>query len=127
MSENRRRQESSSPSLDLDPGANAGARARPDRGPNQEGSNAAAVRPSDPQRRYLERGLTEPGGKLPLFDRDGREVPKKTIEACITHGWIEPWVRNPIQPDWLVCRLTPEGYRALGKVAPSSALSEGIL
>ncbi len=36
---------------------------------------AAEVRPSEPQRRYLERGLTEPGGKLPLFDRAGREVP----------------------------------------------------
>ena len=47
------------------------------------GPAAAGARPSDPQRRYLERGLSEPGGKLPLFDRDGREVPRKTIEACI--------------------------------------------
>ena len=81
-------------------------------------SNAALVRPSEAQRRYLERGLEEPGGKLPLFDRAGREVPKKTIEACIAHGWAEPWIRNPIKPDWLVCRLTPQGFRALGRVAP---------
>ena len=24
---------------------------------------------------------------LPLFDRNGREVPRKTIEACIGEGW----------------------------------------
>ena len=82
--------------------------------------NAAVVRPTDPQRRYLERGLSEPGGKLPLFDTEGREVPKKTIEACVAHGWAEPWTRNPIMPDWLVCRLTPLGYRVLGQ--PSDRL-----
>lgn len=71
-------------------------------------------RPTEPQRRYLERGLSEPGGKLPLFDRDGREVPRKTIEACIAHGWAEPWFSNPIKPDWLVCKLTAAGCRVLG-------------
>jgi hypothetical protein len=71
-------------------------------------------RPTEPQRRYLERGLSEPGGKLPLFDRDGREVPHKTIEACIAHGWAEPWFANPIKPEWLVCKLTEAGYRVLG-------------
>jgi hypothetical protein len=85
---------------------------------HHESSNAAAVRPSEPQRRYLERGLEEPGGKLPLFDRAGREVPKKTIEACIAHGWAEPWIRNPIKPDWMVCRLTADGFRALGRTPP---------
>jgi hypothetical protein len=76
------------------------------------------VRPSEAQRRYLERGLSEAGGKLPLFDRDGREVPKKTIEACIGHGWAEPWFSNPIKPDWLVCKLTADGYRVLGVDPP---------
>ena len=84
-----------------------------------EDTNKAAMRPTGPQRRYLERGLGQPGGKLPLFDRDGREVPKKTVEACIAHGWAEPWTRNPINPEWLVCRLTPAGYRALGREAPA--------
>ena len=82
---------------------------------DHEGGNAASLRPTEPQRRYLERGLTEPGGKLPLFDHSGREVPRKTIEACIAHGWAEPWVANPIKPDWLVCRLTPAGYRVVGR------------
>jgi hypothetical protein len=81
---------------------------------NHSANNEAAVRPTDAQRRYLERGLRESGGKLPLFDREGREIPKKTIEACVAHGWAEPWNQNPIKPDWLVCRLTPAGYRALG-------------
>jgi hypothetical protein len=93
-------------------------RDQPDRAPGT-GSPAEPVRPTEPQRRYLERGLSEPGGKLPLFDRDGRQVPRKTVEACIAHGWAEPWTANPIKPDWLVCRLTPAGYRALG-VAPEA-------
>jgi hypothetical protein len=74
---------------------------------------------SEAQRRYLERGLHEPGGKLPLFDRDGREIPHKTIETCIGHGWAEPWFANPLKPDWLVCRLTAAGYRALGQDPPA--------
>jgi hypothetical protein len=80
--------------------------------------NAAGVRPSVAQRRYLERALEQPGGKLPLFDRGGREIPRKTIEACVAHGWAEPWARNPIKPDWLVCRLTARGYRVLGRMPP---------
>ena len=88
---------------------------------HHEDTNKAAVRPTAPQRRYLERGLDQPGGKLPLFDRDGREVPRKTIEACVAHGWAEPWTRNPIKPEWLVCRLTPSGYRVLGRAAPARA------
>jgi hypothetical protein len=78
-------------------------------------------RPTEPQRRYLERGLSEPGGKLPLFDRDGRQVPRKTIETCVAHRWAEPWTANPIKPDWLVCKLTPTGYRALGVAPPAAA------
>ena len=81
------------------------------------GPPLAAVRPTEPQRRYLERGLSEPGGKLPLFDRDGRQVPRNTVEACIAHGWAEPWTANPIKPDWLVCKLTSAGYRVLGVAA----------
>lgn len=80
------------------------------------------LRPSPAQIRYLARGLDEPGGKLPLFDRDGREIPKKTVEACIAHGWAEPWVANPMKPNWLVCRLTPQGFRVLGR-AHQSAIS----
>lgn len=78
----------------------------------------AGIRPTEAQRRYLERGLTQAGGKLPLFDRDGREVSRKTVESCLAHGWAAPWVQNPIKPDWLVCRLTEAGYRVLGSDPP---------
>jgi hypothetical protein len=89
-------------------------------GRNRGGSGTEAdlpregAQPTEPQRRYLERGLTEAGGKLPLFDREGRQVVRKTIEACMAHGWAEPWFANPIKADWLVCKLTPAGYRVLG-------------
>jgi hypothetical protein len=101
------------------------------RGPNKQkcperdapeasaGRIAAVRRPTEAQRRYLERGLTQAGGKLPLFDRNGREVSKKTIESCVAQGWVAPWVHNPIKPDWLVCRLTPAGYRVLGGQPPA--------
>jgi hypothetical protein len=49
-------------------------------------NTAAIVRPTEAQRRYLLRGLTEPGGKLPLFTREGRAQPRQTIAACIAHG-----------------------------------------
>jgi hypothetical protein len=92
---------------------------------HNEGDFAAAVRPSQPQRRYLARGLVEPGGKLPIFDREGREVPRKTIEACIAHGWAEPWFSNPLKPDWLVCRLTSAGRRILGELDRDDAGAGG--
>ena len=80
-----------------------------------EESEARPVRLTEPQRRYLQRGLGQPGGKLPLFDRVGQQVARATVEACLAHGWAEPWFANPTKPDWLVCRLTPAGYRVLGR------------
>jgi hypothetical protein len=79
------------------------------------------ARLTEAQRRYLERGLVEPGGKLPLFDREGQEIPHRTIETCIAHGWAEPWFANPLNPGWRVCKLTPAGYQALGHFPPAGA------
>ena len=73
-------------------------------------------RPSPAQRRYLERGLAQPGGKLPLFDLGGREIGAATVRACIREGWAEPWFANPTQPEWLVCKLTRRGRAALGPI-----------
>jgi hypothetical protein len=73
---------------------------------------------SPAQRRYLARGLKQPGGKLPLFDEQGQEISHRTIEACVAQGWAKAWSRNPVKPGWLVCRLTDQGYRALGKIPP---------
>ena len=60
---------------------------------------------------YLRRGLTQPGGKLPLFDLDGQEVKGTVVRRCLECGWAEPWFQNPLKPDWLVCKLTPAGRR----------------
>ncbi len=76
-------------------------------------------RPTSAQRRWLSRGLGQPGGKLPLFDENGQEINPQTITSCIRQGWAEPWIRNPIKPDWLVCRLTGVGRAILG-VDPNS-------
>ena len=67
--------------------------------------------PTTVQRAWLVRGLAQPGGKLPLFDRDGQRVSTRTVRSCLDHGWAEPWFANPLKPDWLVCKLTPAGRR----------------
>ncbi len=61
---------------------------------------------------YLRRGLTQPGGKLPLFDLDGQNVDAAIVRRCLERGWAEPWFNNPLKPDWLVCKLTEQGRRA---------------
>ena len=81
----------------------------------------ASNRPSAAQRGYLETGLAEPGGKLPLFDAVGREIGTATVRACIREGWAEPWFANPTKPEWLVCKLTRRGRAALG-CTPAEAL-----
>lgn len=61
---------------------------------------------------YLMAGLDQPGGKLPLFDRDGQAVEPAVIRACMERGLCEPWFSNPLKPDWIVCRLTDAGRAA---------------
>ena len=71
------------------------------------------ARPSATQRRWLARGVGQPGGKLPLFDDNGQIVNPQTIRSCIRQGWAAPWIRNPIKPDWLVCKWADAGRAAL--------------
>lgn len=75
--------------------------------------------PSPTQRRWLCRGLDQPGGKLPLFDEEGQPISARTVRSCIGKGWAEPWFDNPIKPDWLVCRLTEAGRGAVGQIRTS--------
>jgi hypothetical protein len=70
-------------------------------------------RPTLPQRNWLVRGLDQPGGKLPLFDRDGQRIDTQTVRSCLQAGWAEPWFNNPLKPDWLVCKITDKGRKAL--------------
>jgi len=82
-------------------------------------SRPAQSRPAQPspaQRAWLARGLDQPGGKLPLFDAQGRRVNGRMVRACLEAGWAEPWFANPLKPSWLVCKLTDEGRR-LAKAA----------
>ena len=72
-------------------------------------------RPTAVQKAYLARGLDQPGGKLPLFDKQGQRYSERTIRSCIEQGWAEPWFDNPVKPDWLVCRLTEAGRSYLSK------------
>jgi hypothetical protein len=66
------------------------------------------------QRNYLTRALSQPGGKLPLFDPDGQSVDPRIVRACLAKGWATPWFDNPTKPDWLVCRITETGRRVVG-------------
>jgi len=78
-------------------------------------AGAAAPAPTPAQRRFLRRGLDQPGGKLPLFDENGQRIDPRTVRACLAHGWAEPWTNNPVKPDWLICRLTPAGRAVLAR------------
>lgn len=93
--------------MSLKPGHGGGLRADYDvaTGPVHRGD----LVPTSTQRAWLKRGMGAPGAKLPLFDRSGREVPRRVVDACVRAGWAEPWFSNPSKPDWLVCRLTPRG------------------
>jgi hypothetical protein len=78
-----------------------------DAGANQSGA------PTSSQLRWLARGLTQAGGKLPLFDDRGQRVSDRTVRSCVERGWAEPWFHNPLKPDWVVCKLTERGRRVL--------------
>jgi hypothetical protein len=71
------------------------------------------ARPTAAQRTWMRRGLDQPGGKLPLFDRHGRMYSPRTIQSCLAQGWVRPWATNPIKPDWLICKLTAAGRAAV--------------
>ena len=77
----------------------------------EQSADEQTGRPSLAQRDWLKRGVDQPGGKLPLFDKQGKRVSERTIRACIEQGWAEPWFANPLKPDWLVCKLTAQGRR----------------
>ena len=97
-----------------------GAEGRSEPGSMDARRSGRHAKPTWAQIRYLIRGLKEPGGKLPLFDDEGQEIDVRTIRSCIERGWAEQWFRNPIKRDWLVCRLTAEGYKILGAEKPKS-------
>ena len=69
------------------------------------------IQPTHEQIKWLQRGLSQAGGKLPLFDNDGQKISSRTINSCLKQGWAEPWFNNPIKPDWLVCKLTRAGRK----------------
>ncbi len=77
--------------------------------PTHGAGERRARRPTHVQLAWLQRGLAQPGGKLPLFDVNGQRVRERTVRSCIDQGWAEPWFENPIKPDWLVCKLTEPG------------------
>ncbi|PHQ68974.1 MAG: hypothetical protein COB93_09255 [Sneathiella sp.] len=72
-------------------------------------------RPTSPQLKYLRLGRYQPGGKLPLFDPNGQQIKATTIRSCIRQGWATYWFENPIKADWLVCKLTEAGVKAVDK------------
>ena len=81
----------------------------------------ALATPTAIQKKWLRRGLEQPGGKLPLFDEDGQRVSSQTVRSCIDKGWAEPWFNNPLKPDWQVCKLTHLGRVVADEVGAPDA------
>ena len=74
---------------------------------------ASSKSPTEGQRTWLMRGLDQPGGKLPLFDSLGQKVSERTVTSCVEKGWAEQWFKNPLKPNWTVCKLTEAGRKAV--------------
>ncbi len=96
-------------------------------GKEAPGNRRRRARPTVTQLAWLRRGLDQAGGKLPLFDRYGQRYDSRTIQSAIEQGLAEPWFKNPIKPDWMVCRLTEEGRRAVqaGEAVDAEAPPDG--
>lgn len=75
--------------------------------------SVAAVSLSDEQREWLQAGLNQAGGKLPLYKTSGERFPSSLISSCVQAGLAEPWALNPLRNQWQVCRLTEVGKTAL--------------
>ena len=88
-----------------------------DRNLVMDGGDRNITRLSPAQRKWLERGLTQPGGKLPLFDSDGRKISPQVVKKCVDEGWAEPWFANELKPEWMVCKLTTAGRSVLQHTA----------
>lgn len=73
-----------------------------------------AASPTAAEAAYMRPALEQPGRKLPLFDAQARPIRPRVVHTCLARGWAERWFANPMAPEWLVCRLTDEGVRALG-------------
>jgi hypothetical protein len=72
--------------------------------------------PTPMQIKWLARGLSQTGGKLPLFDENGQRINDRTVRSCLDRGWAELWFENPIKPGWNVCKLTDRGRQLLSHV-----------
>src|SRR5262245_56960700 len=68
--------------------------------------------PTDVQRTWLRRGLSQPGGKLPLFDEVGTRIDPRTVRSCVENGLADSWLENPLRGDSLFSGLSDTG-RAL--------------
>jgi hypothetical protein len=79
--------------------------------------SALLSRPTEDQRKWLELGIEQPGGKLPSPDAKGTRIEESILDACLKAGWVEQWMYNPLKPDWKVCRLTESGRAALSRDA----------
>lgn len=62
---------------------------------------------------WLQTGAGNAEGRLALFDGTGQRVDPSIQRAALSQGLAEGWFANPMRPDWMVCRLTPAGKRAL--------------
>jgi|GEM_PF-1799213 hypothetical protein len=64
--------------------------------PKPTGSATIETKPSPRRARWkaqqvwLHRGLSQPGGKLPLFDKYGQTVSPRLVKTSVEQGWAEP-------------------------------------
>lgn len=62
---------------------------------------------------WLRGGLAREDLRLALFDMFGERIDPEIVRAAIAARLAEPWFSSPMHPQWMVCRLTRQGYDAL--------------
>lgn len=68
---------------------------------------------------WLQAGENQPGGKLPLYDKDGERIPKALIQVSLEYGLVEPW--TPGVAPLGICKLTSLGRKFLRTPIPQAA------
>jgi hypothetical protein len=69
------------------------------------------------EKKWLQKGLTHPGGMIPLLTEKGEPVDSKLIEKAFLNGWIELLPSARDGACFIGCRLTQSGRDFLDKGA----------
>ena len=75
--------------------------------------DAVRIRPTNSQKRWLNKGLSMKGKTLPLFNSTGQKFNKRTVKSCLNLGWVIPVMTDPTRSRLTIYKLTEKGEQVL--------------